>query len=872
MVVDMDARRLLLAALVSTVSSACGSGQSAITPPTDAGSDLGPADTGPIDAGPNDTGPSDTGPSDTGPTDVGTGDTGPARCAADSACTEALGGPVCDTITGRCVPCTRASDRCPAGQYCTTDNTCATGCRDDAACMAAGGATGRCDPQTRQCVACVSGDHCAAGSVCVGNVCVMGCSTERPCPGAQTCCDGACVDPQTNVAACGACGNRCTATNAAPACVNGTCTVGMCTAPFADCDNNALNGCETNPQSDLAHCGACGTSCGMRPNATAACTAGACRYTCSEGFGDCDGNADNGCEADLRTDGQRCGACNTRCDLANATATCAAGRCTVGACSEGFGDCDGNAANGCEADTRRSDAHCGACGAACMGGDNAVPVCVSGRCALTCTAGFADCDGNAANGCEVNTTNSSTHCGGCGRTCALANAATTTCQGSLCAVATCATGFADCDGTASNGCEVTLATNVAHCGACGRRCAAGQTCSAGACAGADGVLNVPAGQTRSFADLTVVVPVSRIVGAQVDAVGASRFRVGDEVLVISVQGVAGATGAVGNREFVRVTAVMGDQITVDPAPGRVYAPNGNADLSAHRVFAVRVPHFTTVTIDGTLTTSDFDATAQGIGLVVMRASTSLSIGAQGAVDVTGRGYRSDSAMCNGVWGRPGESLAPQPPTVANECHYANPSNTPNVGGGAGGQSNCNTYACSTQTIGAGGGGAGYGAPGGPGASNGSLHVGGVAGGTYGEPELTRWFFGSGGGAGAGGTSGPGAVNRASRGGGLVFLAAPTLTVSGRISADGQTGGDNANCGGPRGSGSGGGGSGGSIVLQGDNMSLGTITARGGAGGCLGGGAGGVGRIRIGYGMLNGRPYPMPTSAMTTPPAYVDNQR
>ena len=93
-----------------------------------------------------------------------------------------------------------------------------------------------------------------------------------------------------------------------------------------------------------------------------------------------------------------------------------------------------------------------------------------------------------------------------------------------------------------------------------------------------------------------------------------------------------------------------------------------------------------------------------------------------------------------------------------------------------------------------------------------------------------------------------------------------------MASDGQTGGNNANCGGTQGSGSGGGGAGGTVVLEGAAVTLGTVTARGGAGGCLGGGAGGVGRVRVGYGTLNGAAFPGGNAALTTPPAHLDDRR
>ena len=799
----------------------------------------------------------------------------PTRCASAADCVGHPEGPACDQASGRCVPCTAADDRCPAGQYCdATANRCAAGCRDDASCGAAagdGGATsGRCDTATRQCVACLRDEHCPPGNLCVGNLCVTGCSATQACPAGQTCCGGACVDPQTSTAHCGGCGMNCAVPNAAPACANGTCAVGACTGAFADCDRAAANGCETDTRADVAHCGACGNACATRPHTASSCEGGACRYACEAGFADCDGDPANGCEVDTRASTAHCGACGRACALPNATASCAMGACAVARCEGSFADCDGVASNGCETDTRASVAHCGACGSACPARPNGASVCAAGRCAVTCVAGFAECDGDPLNGCEVDVTRDVAHCGGCGRRCALPNA-TASCAMASCAVSACTGSFRDCDGDASNGCEVDVQTSRAHCGACGRRCAAGQVCSAGACVGEDGPLTVAAGTRREFETLSVAGQVTAIAGATLSTAEARSFRAGQEALLINLQGSRVDTIAVGRREFVEIAAVRDGALDLTRAPSLGYGAGGaNTSLAGQRVFLVRVPHFTTVTLDGTLTARPWNGTVEGLGLIAFRASGAVTVGASGVIDATALGYRSQGHSCNGVTGLPGESIAPWPTIVPNDCYYEPPSRDANHGGGGGGLSDCNRYTCTTQLIGASGGGGGYGAVGLVGANNGTLHRGGAPGGVYGSANLEGWFLGSGGGAGAGGVSGPGNGTRGGNGGGMVFVQAPTLTVRGRVVADGQPGGDNANCTLGRGSGSGGGGSGGSVYLSAASLSLsgGTVRARGAAGGCLGGGAGGDGRVRVDCDTLDGASCAGLGVAPTSPPAFV----
>jgi hypothetical protein len=58
--------------------------------------------------------------------------------------------------------------------------------------------------------------------------------------------------------------------------------------------------------------------------ASDACVAGECTFTCAPDAGDCDADARNGCEVNLRGDPRHCGACGNTCGPHNA---CVAGRC-----------------------------------------------------------------------------------------------------------------------------------------------------------------------------------------------------------------------------------------------------------------------------------------------------------------------------------------------------------------------------------------------------------------------------------------------------------------------------------------------------------------------------------------------------------------
>lgn len=99
---------------------------------------------------------------------------------------------------------------------------------------------------------------------------------------------------------------------------------------------------------------------------------------------------------------------------------------------------------------------------------------------ISCASGLTAC-----NGACVDVVSDVNHCGACGTTCSGSQASAMACVGGQCAVAACQPSWGNCDANAANGCETSLVSNTTHCGACGRTCAAGQSCRQGMCGGVD---------------------------------------------------------------------------------------------------------------------------------------------------------------------------------------------------------------------------------------------------------------------------------------------------------------------------------------------------------------------------------------------------
>jgi hypothetical protein len=263
----------------------------------------------------------------------------------------------------------------------------------------AGGMMAGCSPENCS-DGCCAGDRCvpfatqntmrcgAAGKACGMCGAAQECSpsgacvcTPKSCP--DGCCkDGACVPAAAQSDdACGKAGAACGACSEGEACSAGTCSCGA-----DSCDGCCRNG-DCVRASDMA-CGADGASCVACERGTH-CAGGDCvcdRVSCPSGCCDAAGACQMPSAAACGTGGAMCKACM----LSHAMARCEAGGCGVASCERNYGDCDNAAANGCEVNLTNTLAHCGGCGEACAPRENATVACAAGRCDYKCKDGYRD--------------------------------------------------------------------------------------------------------------------------------------------------------------------------------------------------------------------------------------------------------------------------------------------------------------------------------------------------------------------------------------------------------------------------------------------------------------------------------------------------
>ena len=286
-------------------------------------------------------------------------------------------------------------------------------------------------------------DPANAAATCVAGSCGLVCD-----PGYADCDEELGTGCEVSLAApatCGDCTNACD--GAAPFCSGQPSTGFSCVATCPSGTSECSGSCVSTTSNPI-HCGMCGRACASPPNAIGACVASSCTYTCDTGFHDCDGTSTNGCESQWR-ELANCGACDSACSLMNASESCNSGTCHIVACDSGFADCDRSASNGCEADLVTSTTHCGGCDAACgpMNPPNADTVCTMGRCGLECAPGYGDCDGDSMNGCEADLSRAAVSCGSCGIRCSAGQMCVEDGSGGYtCSSTTCPLGQTPCGG------------------------------------------------------------------------------------------------------------------------------------------------------------------------------------------------------------------------------------------------------------------------------------------------------------------------------------------------------------------------------------------------------------------------------------------
>ncbi len=391
---------------------------------------------------------------------------------------------------GGCAPC-GAGQHCVDAPDCEAALLCHQGTCVGLGCMneAADGSETDVDCGGDSCKGCLTGQACAVAADCEGDVC-----TDAKCLAP------ACNDQVKNAKETGIdCGGDC---NPCPAdapcvvgtdCISGECNDALCGAEcqdgFANCDKLNDNACEVSLKTELSNCGFCGNICAL-PNATAECSSGLCRIKtdgCAVGFQDCNGDPADGCEVNLKTNKLNCGSCNKVCPDLNGDPSCVAGSCAI-TCSAGFEDCDENRDNGCEIDTDTNSKNCSMCDKPCPAAPGNSASCKGGTCSQTaCPAGKADCKDNPGEVCETTTSNDVNNCGGCGLKCEAVNA-NVACVNSQCVISSCQGSYADCDKATLNGfktgCEVDTNLDTTHCGGCGKTCSIADgtpKCEGGSC-------------------------------------------------------------------------------------------------------------------------------------------------------------------------------------------------------------------------------------------------------------------------------------------------------------------------------------------------------------------------------------------------------
>jgi hypothetical protein len=359
--------------------------------------------------------------------------------------------------------------------------------------------------------------------------------------------------------------------------------------------------------------------------------------------------------------------------------------------------------------------------------------------------------------------------------------------------------------------------------------------------------------------VTAITSSSSTSNITVSGSSVTGVAVGDEMLLINVQGDTTYYSNVGNYEFLRVSGISTNIISFTAPVSKSYGQTDNSTIGNQKITLQRVPNYSTVTITsvGSLTANSWNGSLGGI--VAFKCNTLIN---SGSINTDGKGFRFGVGGIQDSGAGCTQYPSPSPAGDRAEsyqgvnsvafCSRLGTSTISSIGGGGGGGAGISSV--SFRSGGGGGGGANR--TNGSNGSNSSSGNSGASGGTLYNSSTTLLMFGAGGGGGGRACNASGGIGGI--GGGIVIVYANNFSNSSIINSTGSIGTNGG--GGDDGGGGGGGGAGGVVLIKSNYVnSVGTFSIIGGNGGNgssagLGtggnGGAGGLGNQLLKYSIAN----------------------
>lgn len=211
-------------------------------------------------------------------------------------------------LLNRCRSWCSGDRDCPLGAYCAAD-------RDNQG-------IGSCllpeiVPEETDCDSdrdCPSALRCASDRVCRTS-CV---DTDAWCLRSQECLGGVCIGTEVIAIPDASVQDGALLDSSVPMALDSDAATGACPLNFADCNGLAEDGCEAALLNDNLNCGMCRFECRDVPTGSVGsrCAQGTCETVCAVGFDNCDDSPD--CETAVSNDESNCGRCGRSCDARSA--------------------------------------------------------------------------------------------------------------------------------------------------------------------------------------------------------------------------------------------------------------------------------------------------------------------------------------------------------------------------------------------------------------------------------------------------------------------------------------------------------------------------------------------------------------------------